>query len=179
MYSDENIALVPGTDLPINVNNINHLTNSGFYVDNETPTPGTYTQYDGHTVAITLRKKVVPDTTYILKIGIADASDPIYDSGVFIKAHSFCSGEFIGIEKIAEDDLIIYPVPADNLLQIKSSSGQNIESLSITDQLGRIVLNQSIQSTNSIIDVHQLTPGIYLVTITTSKGSIVKKIIVQ
>lgn len=88
MYSDYNIARVPGTTTPVCIDNVNHLLNTQYYVDNSN---GTTVQYDGFTTVLTAECKVIPCMTYHLKIAIADASDQIYDSGVFLEEGSLSS----------------------------------------------------------------------------------------
>jgi gliding motility-associated-like protein len=90
-YSNQNIALVPGSSTPVAINNVNHLTNSGYYVDNESPSPGTSVQYDGFTKPLIAKASVKPCSTYTIRLAIADVGDGIYDSGVFLEAHSFSS----------------------------------------------------------------------------------------
>lgn len=85
----QNIALVPGTSLPVSINNINAGTNSQYFVNN---TGGATIQYDGFTKPLTAKAQVIPCQTYHLKIVIADVFDGIYDSGVFIKGNTIeCS----------------------------------------------------------------------------------------
>jgi len=48
-------------------------------------------EYDGFTRTLAINQKVIPNKTYHLKIIIADASDGIYDSGVFIENNSMIS----------------------------------------------------------------------------------------
>ena len=95
-----NIALVPGTVTPITINNINNVTNPGFYIDNGTGncfappfdpqcTDTTVTQYDGFTVVMTASiGGLIPCSTYHLKLAVADAGDDQLDSGIFLKAGS-------------------------------------------------------------------------------------------
>jgi gliding motility-associated-like protein len=111
----QNIALVPGTNIPVTVNSINSgvpgvnsngtlgLCNSmgmgspftSYYVDNST---GTTISYYGFTKVLTAKSKVTPCSTYHLKLTIADAGTggggTIYDSGVFIKAGSLTTTSF-------------------------------------------------------------------------------------
>ena len=82
----KNLALLPGTIIPISVNSVNPDSNSIFYVDN---TNGLTYQYDGRTTVIELSQSVIPGQTYHFKIAIADAGDHILDSGVLIEAGSF------------------------------------------------------------------------------------------
>lgn len=98
-YSNFNMARVPVTNDVISINTVNGgssagsstpciLTNSQYYVDN---TGGTTIQYDGFTVVMTAEAKVVPCQTYHLIMAIADVSDNVWDSGVFLEANSLTS----------------------------------------------------------------------------------------
>jgi gliding motility-associated-like protein len=92
-----NIALVPGTPVPVTINNVNNIVNPAYYQDNGdgfTPpfsVDPTYLQYDGYTTVLEARAVVQPCMTYHLKLAIADELDFIYDSGVFIEAGSLVS----------------------------------------------------------------------------------------
>lgn len=99
----KNIALVPNTlpSAPVSINNINNgnsnngpCKNCEYYINNgtgSTPEANPYIQYDGFTTVLTARATVVPCETYHIKLAIADASDDILDSGVFLEANSFSS----------------------------------------------------------------------------------------
>ena len=93
----ENIALIPGTTIPVAIDNVNDLDFPALYVDNGdgfTPPFSTdpfYIQYDGYTTVLDARRAVIPCNTYRLRLAIADAGDGILDSGVFIKAGSLTS----------------------------------------------------------------------------------------
>jgi len=93
-YVKENIALIPGTTLPVTIDNVNNVTPSfpQYYIDN---TNGATIQYDGFTVVLTATVVVIPCQTYHLKLAIADAGDQILDSGVFLEANSFSSNAII------------------------------------------------------------------------------------
>ena len=98
-----NIAVVPNTlpSAPVSINNINNGRNNNgpcvncqYYVNNgtgTTPAANPYIQYDGFTTVLTARADVIPCETYHIKLAIADASDDILDSGVFLEANSFSS----------------------------------------------------------------------------------------
>ena len=88
----QNIAIIPGTALPVSIDNINNVTPSypQYYVDNE-GIGGTTIVYDGFTTVLTAWCLVVPCLTYHIKIAIGDAGDAAYDSAVFLEANSFSS----------------------------------------------------------------------------------------
>ncbi|HEY9872092.1 MAG TPA: choice-of-anchor L domain-containing protein [Candidatus Obscuribacterales bacterium] len=94
----QNIALVPGTNTPVSINNVNggnplgtNPVNSQYYVNND-PSDGTPTndiQYDGFTRVLTATAPVTAGTQHRIKLAIADALDRSLDSVVFIQAGSF------------------------------------------------------------------------------------------
>jgi gliding motility-associated-like protein len=77
----QNIALIPNTTTGVSINTVNPTANSIYYFNNA---GGTSVQYDGFTVPLTASVNVIPGQTYHMKLAIADASDHIYDSGVFL-----------------------------------------------------------------------------------------------
>ena len=101
-----NIALIPGTTIPVSINSTTDpavtmpfstaLCQSmgpgspfaQYYNDNSL---GTTITYYGLTQVLTARAKVIPCTTYHIKLAIADGSDGTLDSGVFLAANSFRS----------------------------------------------------------------------------------------
>jgi gliding motility-associated-like protein len=112
----QNIAIVPGTtSCPVSVNSINCIgspcvsatsscfsgacsaltiaTSCALFVCNPGPptAPDTTIVYGGFTVPLTAIAAVTPCSTYHLKLAIADASDQVLDSGVFLKAGSLSS----------------------------------------------------------------------------------------
>lgn len=95
LYNNENIALIPGTNIPVAIDNVNNgSTNTGpcvncqYYINNDN---GMTIEYDGLTTVLEAWARVIPCTQYSIFIGIADAGDAIYDSGVFLEAYSFTS----------------------------------------------------------------------------------------
>ncbi len=85
-----NIALVPGTTEPVSINTINDFMNPTLYVDNgdgfsgPSSTDSTYVEFDGLTVQLQAKHPVIPDSTYHMKLVVADVGDGIFDSGVFL-----------------------------------------------------------------------------------------------
>ena len=93
----QNIAIIPGTALPVTMFNLNLNTNSAYYFDNGdgfgtgTAPNGLTIQYDGFTVPMQAVSAVQCGQTYHVKLAIADGGDDILDSGVFIEEGSFVS----------------------------------------------------------------------------------------
>ncbi len=89
-----NIALIPGTALPVTIDNVNAGSYPMYYISNGTGGVGVwgtdpyYIEYDGFTTVLSAQAVVTPCQWYHLKLSIADESDFIFDSGVFLKAKS-------------------------------------------------------------------------------------------
>ena len=69
-----------------------------------------------------------------------------------------------------DKNVSLFPNPATNSINVNSS--QEIVSLTVVDQLGKVVLTKN-KSTN--LDISGLVSGIYFIKITTISGSCVKK----
>jgi hypothetical protein len=87
-----NIALI-GSD-PISINTVNDVMNSGFYRNNVNNTEGLTDlgldiHFDGLTTVIRAEALNLVAGSHTMKFAVADASDGILDSGVFIRAGSF------------------------------------------------------------------------------------------
>jgi gliding motility-associated-like protein len=84
--TDVNIALIPTTGQVVAINTVNALTNQAYYYNNQNPI-GQFVQYDGFTRNLVAKVGgLLPCETYHLKLVIADGTDHVYDSGVFIQS---------------------------------------------------------------------------------------------
>lgn len=110
-----NMAVIPGTVIPVTVSTIRSNANNSaclsinanyfgdYYANNPATAP---INFRGATVALTAASTVVPGHTYHMKIVLADKSDTIYDSAVFIDAGSLNIGAFNEFTLSAEGDNI-------------------------------------------------------------------------
>ena len=85
-YDHQNMALIPGTTEVVSIDNVNLYHNSAYYIDNA---GGPSIQFDGFTTVIEVRFDVIPMSNYHIKMAICDVGDDMFDSGVFLEAHSF------------------------------------------------------------------------------------------
>lgn len=90
-----NIALVPGTTLPVSIANIHGSegfgcppANEAYYMNNSA---GTTIALNGFTTVLQARAAVICGETYHIKLAIGDAGDQAYNSAVFLQAGSFQS----------------------------------------------------------------------------------------
>jgi len=121
----QNIALLPvGGNPPVTINNVNHVDNTAFYVNNNTFNPcqavgaccANECQLDGWTTVLTANATgLIPCSTYHIKLAVADIADGALFSAVFLKANSFNAG---GVVKANP----VYPVAGLNYV-IESCNG--------------------------------------------------------
>lgn len=122
----KNLALVPGTNTPVSINNVNNgnpvgtgtITNSSFYRDNSPGNnnggvPGSIaTQYDGLTTVLkSTAAGLKPGEEYTLSFAIADTGDGIYDSGVFLLGGSIKDLEKVTTQEPAPGASVPGPLP--------------------------------------------------------------------
>jgi hypothetical protein len=81
-----NFAKIPGTNTQVSINSVNATTNSAFF--NKYNAAGDTLPYGGETVVLTFTAPVNANVVNTITLGIADASDSILDSAVFIQAAS-------------------------------------------------------------------------------------------
>ncbi len=111
----KNIALIPGTNLPVTINNINEKSCALFpqyFINNES---NKFFTHNGHIKVFTAKERVVPCQTYHLKLAIADVSDWDLDSGVFLEAGSLSSNA-ISIQNSTQVD------PSNNFYLVEGCS---------------------------------------------------------
>ncbi|HUH29579.1 choice-of-anchor L domain-containing protein [Gelidibacter sp.] len=90
----QNIAIIPGTDIPVNTNTIHNEIVGFCPASNEAYFDGYGigdTNYDGRTKVMTATANTVPNVVYHIKLIIADQTDSNYDSAVFIEGNSFAA----------------------------------------------------------------------------------------
>lgn len=104
----QNIALIPGTGIPITINSVNNgqtgtgpCTNCSWYQDNTaTPPFDPNMEFSGFTTKLTAKQVAIPCSTYHIKFVIADGEDDALDSGVFLEQGGFrCIGSQVDVSQ--------------------------------------------------------------------------------
>lgn len=95
----ENIALIPGTTIPVNTNTIHPeidgecaAANGQFFAGYNVGA----TNYNGRTEVLTATAVIQPNVQYQIKLVIADQTDQNFDSAVFIQGNSLNSNVDLG-----------------------------------------------------------------------------------
>jgi gliding motility-associated-like protein len=100
----QNLALVPGTNIPVKINTVRgtgsvcpQANQSFFDAFNGTNHP---TNYNGQTVVMKAEADVIPGIPYHIKLVIADQGNELYDSAIFLGGNSFNVGADLGENKL-------------------------------------------------------------------------------
>ncbi|MGJ8593192.1 MAG: T9SS type A sorting domain-containing protein [Aquaticitalea sp.] len=125
-------------------------------------------------------------TGTVAYIGTATTFDEPYVAGTFYKVYAVdkafnysdelvISDANLGVSENQLSGLKLYPNPANDFISIESNNAL-ITSVEIFNILGKSVYSQN-GLTDNTLDISALSNGMYLLKITSDKGSITKKII--
>lgn len=159
-----NIAAIPGTNLPVAINNLygSNATScpqpspyASLYVDNEANI-GQHCVLDGFTTELPATLIIMPGETYHVKIAIADIGDSAFDSAVFLS-----------IESLDGDSLLVPPATI-NLVVNNENNTIEIQNDSRYATSYNWDFGDGTTSTERHPGTHQYTaPGQYTVTLIT------------
>ncbi len=112
-------------------------------------------------------------------IAITPAGEPIivYSSFLYAKKYS-CVVSSVDELSVKENNLVLYPNPANNKVNIQSSEKiRNIVVYSIT---GEKIYTTSVNEQEASIDTHLFASGIYFIQLETTNGAVIsKKLVIE
>ena len=161
----ENLAVVPGTQIPIQNTTVHPYISDDCPATNEAYFDrfnfDAETIFDGQTKVLNAVANVTPGETYHVKLVIADDLNDKYDSAVFLEAGSFQSNADLGPDRLIQNnDAICYS--EDLLLQPASSAGDQLKWYKNGEILTGETTDQLLVS----------SPGEYSVEITSAEGCV-------
>lgn len=173
MFSNNamNLALIPGTTLPVSINTVNNglynnpdnpncpAMNPQYYINNEN---GSTIAFDGFTTVLQARAEVIQGETYHIKLAIGDALDKAYDSGVFIGGFVITNGSGTSGVKAAEPRTIGI-AQYGSAVRVTVPSGYEGGSLIVCDVMGRRVKQVPLLGHSIEIDLSGYPVGTYIV----------------
>ena len=110
--------------------------------------------------------------TYNITVSVIDFSTMcIYNDAINV-TFSICTG----IKENSSIGFAVYPNPTNGMLTIRANEKGTVE---ITNLQGKVVYKNSLNSTSQVINLSENAKGVYFVSITTSKGVEVQKIVIQ
>lgn len=157
-----NIALIPGTSIPVNTNTI-HEEIVGFCgAENEQYFEGYNlgdTNFNGRTTVLTASASIQPNVQYHIKLVIADQTDENFDSAVFIEGNSFNASVNLGPDLSTCAESIILDGDTQNPLATYewSNNGSIINGETnttlVVNNSGTYTLNVSIPINNTTCEI--------------------------
>jgi hypothetical protein len=106
----QNIAQVPGTSTAVEINSINQLVNSMYYVDNLAGPAWSWFVFDGYTVPLEAKFYAQIGSTYHIKLVISDISDAIFDSAILLDEQESYND--------IEGQLTVNGLPAEGVIEV-------------------------------------------------------------
>lgn len=164
-----NLAVLPGTNTPVGINSVNELVNSQYYIYAE-PLGGYIPQnIDGHTVVLhACIGQLQIGQVYHIKLIIADMTDSVLDSSVFLSGSSFeqfCNEPEGGPEGIQSQVCLLSTIEARvdytldcGTISLSNESNVNLEVSNCFFDMGDGTTIPACDGTN----YHSYeTPGVY------------------
>ncbi len=183
-----NIALIPGTNIPVNTNTIHDEILGFCAAENDQYFDGYSmgdTNYNGRTTVLSATANIVPNVQYHIKLIIADQTDENYDSAVFIQGNSFNATVDLGsdITTCAESyelngdiqnplatytwyqDGILISGETNPILTVTASGNYTVEISIILNNINcviedSVIINLSSEQTATVIADYQLCDDI-------------------
>ena len=154
------LTLTPCTTPPTPTGDANQTFNAGATLADIVVSPMDVTWFASEADAMTganplpLSTVLVDDTTYYAVNIVGNClSEPFAVTVNLI----------LGVDDFGQDALKVYPNPVSNYLNIEHPN--IIERIQISNVLGQVVMSQSVIARTLALDVSQLAPSIYVVTI--------------
>ncbi|QNM84689.1 T9SS type A sorting domain-containing protein [Polaribacter pectinis] len=152
-------------------------TDSGDYV-NAFPGSGNLLSNSTESFKSFLLPTVISGVKYVKLIGYGQTSGSEWNT---IKEIEFYKTDNLSVDENKQSSTLIYPIPANNLLEIKNVKA-DVNSVNIISLQGKVVISKKLMTsqTNLTIDTSNLANGLYFVhLLNTNKEKESKLIIVQ
>jgi hypothetical protein len=101
----------------------------------------------------------------------------VYDEGESDPSNEWAIDAVVGVEEYVSNATQLYPNPATNAVSITSDF--NMESVTVYNFAGQVVLTQKINNTTYRVNTSNFDAGIYLFQIQTEEGRIAKRVVIE
>ncbi len=99
--------------------------------------------------------------------------DPI-ESGLTSMPGSYRGG-LVGTEDVKEEELTVYPNPTNGMLSIKLTNYTDFESIQVFNPMGQLVVSERLNSDLFRMDLSDLSPGVYHISLIKTDGTPVSR----
>ena len=132
---EQNVAKIPGSNVEVTIDNVNHKKNSQFFKMNDKPGSNSYKylQHNAQTVVLKANLTLQACEWYTIKLAIADVGDRDLDSWVFIGSKSFKHKTGIGSDTAFCSDDFIQTLDAGHpTRQVLWSTGERTQQIKVS-----------------------------------------------
>lgn len=132
---EQNVAKIPGSNVEVTIDNVNHKKNSEYFVMNDNPNSNSYKylQHNAQTVVLKANLTLQPCEWYTIKLAIADVGDRDLDSWVFIGSKSFKHKTAIGSDTAFCSENFVQTLDAGHpTRQVLWSTGERTQQIKVS-----------------------------------------------
>ena len=132
---EQNVAKIPGSNVEVSIDNVNHKRNSEYFVLNDNTSSISYKhlQHNGQTVVLKANLTLQACDWYTIKLAITDVGDPALDSWVFIGSKSFKHKTAIGADTAFCSDNFVQTLDARHpSRQVLWSTGERTQQIQVS-----------------------------------------------
>lgn len=121
----------------------------------------------------------IPSTTGVYYFGFRNFSAATPTGTHALIIDNFAVTEVLGTsQNELNSKFAVYPNPTKNTLNISNTMDASIQSIELSDMNGRTVKNFKVANlTETQVNISDISQGVYMMKITSDKGSLVKKVV--
>ncbi|MEZ7887702.1 MAG: T9SS type A sorting domain-containing protein, partial [Flavobacteriales bacterium] len=87
---------------------------------------------------------------------------------------------YLGVEEndLGDYSLTVYPNPSSHFVTV-DTNGTDFNSVIIQDYTGRVVFEQTVSASTTVLDVHELASGQYIITLSGDTNKVSEKLLIS
>ena len=102
------------------------------------------------------------------------------DNGVVHVLDAVLFATYLGVEEndLGDYTLTIYPNPSADFITV-DTNGTDFNSVTIQDYTGRVIFEQAVSTNTTVLDVHELASGQYIITLSGDTNKVSEKLLIS
>lgn len=161
-YDSVRLSWIANASFPVCVMNCNLMVWQAYF-NAYSYIPAQNESYTGGTIVLERKIAVVPGQPYYISFSVADANDRNYDSALLVEG--LWSDSTLAVTENSLSGISLYPNPASDVVTFKTGNSAVPRTLTITDQLGRMVWYSEENNNVIAVPVDDFSNGVYYYTV--------------